>query len=70
MTRARSQVRTTVQHRFTVPNGGDASDLSIALHWANKKADELGIDRSYDDWYRVESDDEEMAIVITEKGNR
>lgn len=66
MTNATSSTRTTIEHRFTVPNGGDMKDFSIAQHWAINKAKDLGKDVSYDDWARIDSDEEGFSIVVTE----
>lgn len=67
MTNAKSSTRTTIEHRFTVPDGGDMKDYFMAQHWALTKADDLGINTSYDDWARIESDEEGFSIVVTER---
>lgn len=67
MTNAKSSTRKTIEHYFTVPNGGDMKDFGIAQHWAIQKANDLGIDTSYDDWARIESDGEGFSIVVTER---
>ena len=66
MTNASSSTTIRIEHRFTVPNNADASDLSIALHWAKTKAKELGIDTSFDDWCRIETTEGHMSLVVTE----
>lgn len=66
MTNATFSTSLAITHRFTVPDGAAASDLTLALHWATSKAKELGIDTTYDDWFRIETNEECMSFVITE----
>lgn len=62
MTQATSSTVTIMEHRFEVPDGGDMKDLGIAAAWARQKAEELGYD-----WARIATDEESMAIVVTER---
>lgn len=66
MTNANSHTMITTEHHFTVPNKCDMSDLGLALAWASAKADELGISTSFDDWAEIRTDEDGMAIVVTE----
>lgn len=70
MTNASRSTQTVTEHRFVVPCekpfGGDWKDFDIAQHWARQKAEELGIDISYDDWSRLHVEDDQLVIVITE----
>lgn len=67
MTQATSSTVTITEHRFEVPDGGDMKDLGIAASWARQKAEELGYDTESDDWARIATDEESMAIVVTER---
>ena len=42
-------------------------DLGIAAAWARQKAEELGYDLAADDWARIATDEESMAIVVSER---
>lgn len=67
MTRATTSTVTVKEHRFEVPNGGDMKDLGIAFSWAKDRAEELGLDTSYDDWAMISSNEDGFAFVITER---
>lgn len=67
MAQATSSTVTITEHRFEVPDGGDMKDLGIAAAWARQKAEELGYDLAADDWARIATDEESMAIVVTER---
>ncbi len=67
MTQATHSQITIVEHLFTVPEKGDMKDLGIAISWARSKAEELGIDTSYDDWASFRLGDEDFSIVVKER---
>lgn len=74
MTRATRSTRTTVEHRFEVPceepYGGDMKDLGIAMTWAQRKAEELGIDTDADDWASLHTEEGVLVIVVRERAER
>lgn len=67
MTQATTSTVTTTQHRFEVPKGGDMKDLGIAVAWARQKAESLGYDVNADDWAEIDTNEDEMAVVVTER---
>lgn len=70
MTNARQSTRHVIQHRFEVPApepyGADWSDMSVAISWAQQKAQELGKDMHADDWCATHVEDELVVLVVTE----
>lgn len=70
MTRATISTNVRIEHRFEVPCpdpwGGDWHDFGVARHWAEKRAQDLGIDTSTDDWSRIVVEDDSVVIVLTE----
>lgn len=71
MTNATATTQTVIEHRFTVPAaepwGATWDDFSVAKHWAEQKAEELGINTTYADWSRIHVTDDAIVIVLTEK---
>ncbi|QFP96685.1 hypothetical protein PP512_gp70 [Gordonia phage Denise] len=72
MTNAKHTSRTVTEHRFIVPCkepwGGDWGDFGAALAWAESKAQELGVNTTTDDWSRLHVEDDQLVIVLTERG--
>jgi hypothetical protein len=74
MTNARTETVDITEHRFVVPCpepwGGTWDDFAVAQVWAQKKAEELGVDTGYADWSRLKVEDDQLVIVLTEKRPR